>query len=369
MGKRELGATILVVDDEPFNQKTITRVLKRQGYTVIAASHGEEALQQLQAQSVDLILLDVLMPIMDGFQTLQHIRSSNSLVELPIIMLSGLSDNERVIAALEQGANDYVTKPFDVPILLARIRTHLAHKRSVEENEEFFHIASHDLKKPLSLIADVAEVLGDSLKEPGTVLDDVRDMVELIRSSANNMQQLINDYLDLKVLDHGQFRLNLGSVDIHQILEKVMGLDRDYARSKDIHLELELGQGLPATLADPQRLQQVLSNLVGNAIKFSPQATRILIRTYRLGEQIAVDIIDQGPGLTDDDREQLFMKYASLSNKPTGGETSTGLGLSICKMIMDAHAGSIEAKNNPDRGATFSIKLPVATTAMTQESA
>ncbi len=352
---------ILLVDDSASNRLMLRRALHTQGYHVLEAEHGEVALDLLKSQSCDLILLDAMMPVMSGFELLRILRRRYDLTRLPIIMVTAINESDNLVEALEQGANDYITKPVDIPVVLARIRTHLLLKNIVEQNEEFISIATHDIKKPLALITDVAEVLGDELHDGKFNLADTVEMMGLIRSAAGNMQRIIYDFLDLKVVERGRIRLFPERFSLNALVRNVASLNSDYAARKAIRLELSLDDTIIPILADKARIEQVLQNLVDNAIKFSPGNCGIHMSTRSLSGEVQFDIRDEGPGFREDEVIRVFEKYPNLSNRPTAGEVSTGLGLAICRQLVGLHGGEIGVRNNPEGvGATFWFRLPVS---------
>src|SRR5258708_3199626 len=243
---------LLVVDDNEMNRDMLSRRLKREGYTVTLAEDGNQAMELIKSQKFDLILLDIMMPGLSGFDMLPMIRETHSLADLPIIMATAKDESVDIVEGLKLGANDYVTKPIDFPVLLARLQIHLKLKALAQLKDEFLRIASHDLKNPLSTILMSAHIVRDKVP-PGTEM--------------------------------------------------------------------------------PEQIHNV---------------------------SVVVDICDSGPGLTKEELDRVFTKYSRLSNKPTGGESSSGLGLAICKQFIDLHGGKIGVSNNPDHGATFWFSIPVS---------
>jgi signal transduction histidine kinase len=286
-------------------------------------------------------------------------RLRRSLLDMPIIMISGLDQTDDVVAALRDGANDYITKPFDLAVAAARIRTQLALKRLKEINDHFLRIASHDLKKPLLVMLDVARQLRKEYPVGAPVSGDVHSSLGFLIESGEFMQTIISDLLDLGALRDQKLRLTRRPTDFGAVVRLAVARNVPYAKSKNGEVRMDFARDLPNIQVDDTRIMQVLENLIGNAIKFSPPGSVATIRTTREGDWIVCELSDTGPGIPKKEMELLFKEYARISNAPTGGEKSTGLGLSICRELVLLHGGDIGARNNPDRGATFWFRLPV----------
>lgn len=352
------SAKILIVDDIDANRNILKRHFTRMGHTVAEAANGQLCLDYLENYECDLVLLDIMMPVMDGITALQHIRKTYSLVQLPVIMVTALNDIEHSVNALKSGANDYITKPFDFEMLVARSQTHLVLKQLAAQNQEFLSIASHDIKKPLALIMDIAEVVCETLAQPDPDIGELIESMGLLTRSAQTMQKHIEDYLDLSIVENGQIKLNQTAVQLNDLIEGCLEQNAEYAASKNIELKLNLEEKLPLVSVDNDRIMQVIDNVVGNAIKYSPPDTTTVIRSYAVNDNVMFEVSDQGPGIKEKDMENIFMKHRRTENMPTGGEVSTGLGLAISKQIVILHDGEIGIRPNDDIGVTFWVSLP-----------
>jgi two-component system, sensor histidine kinase and response regulator len=350
--KIELG-NLLVVDDNELNRDMLSRRLQRVGHTVAVAIDGKQALELIGEGTFDLILLDIMMPEISGIEVLKRLRQKYTVAELPIIMVTAKDQSEDIVEALSLGANDYVTKPIDFPVANARVQTQLSLKRLAELKDEFLRMASHDLKNPLTGVIGYTDILKSAIAPIEQVPKEVQDYIARIGSQAKVMQRIITDFLDFQAMEDGQMKLMLSNININDSASMVVVNNFDYAKRKEIELNLELADGLPKIKADEARVQQVLENFVSNAIKFSDKGSKVVIRTKAEPDKLVVEVSDTGPGLTEDDLKKLFTKYARLSNKPTGGEKSSGLGLAICKRVIELQQGQIGARNNPDKGSTF----------------
>ena len=350
---------LLVVDDEEVIRDLFSIQLGREGYAVSVAGSAQQALERLTAERIDLVLLDMNLPGMSGLALLKKLRQTYSILDLPVIIVSGAGHSSDIVAGLQSGANDYLTKPFDLGIARARILTQLSLRQLKEINDKFSRIAGHDLKKPVILMLDIAQELQRANSRKELSADDLQSSLSLVIESGKYMQQLIEELLELRTIRDGRMSLTHSPTDVGAIVRQAVTRNMAYAKGKRIELRMEFGPELPPILADDLRLMQVLDNLIGNAIKFSPAATRVVVRTRREDGHILCEVADQGPGIADEDRAKLFVEYARLRNKPTGNETSTGLGLSICREMVTLHGGDIGARNNPGGGTIFWFRLPL----------
>ncbi len=350
---------LLVVDDNEMNRDLLSRRLRREGYKVDLADNGYKALEMIRATKFDLVLLDIMMPGLSGLELLPLIRETYSLAELPIVMATSKDQSDDIVEGLRRGANDYVTKPIDLPVLLARLNIHLQLKHLAQLKDEFLRIASHDLKNPLSTVLMAAQIVRDRVP-PGAVMEEqFYQMLYFIVKHSENMQRIIYDFLDFQAVEDGQVNLTLLPIFLNSMVFDVMESNMPYAQRKQVVLTGDLFSTLPKVRADQTRISQVLQNLVGNAIKFCPPNSEVIVRTQVVDKMVHVEVCDNGPGLTEDDLKNVFTKYARLSNQPTGDEKSSGLGLAICKQMVELHGGQIGVRNNPDQGATFWFSLPV----------
>jgi two-component system sensor histidine kinase/response regulator len=348
---------LLVADDNEMNRDMLSRRLEREGYRVGIAEDGNRALEMIRDEHFDLILLDVMMPGLTGFEVLQLIREKQTLAELPVIMATARDADDDIVTGFKLGANDYVTKPINFPVLLARVRTQLQLKALTQLKDQFLQMASHDLKNPLGNVLMSAYLVLQEVSPGESMTDEMHEILGIIVSQSKTMQRMIVDFLDFQALQDGRLQLELRSASLNQLVRNVAEENAGYAQSKSIEIQLELDEQLPEIMADEARIRQVVQNFVGNAIKFCPENAIVVMRTRAQEDTAIVEVSDSGPGLTEADLAKVFVKYARLSNKPTGGEKSSGLGLSICKQMVELHGGAIGAYNNPDRGATFWFSL------------
>lgn len=356
------SGTILIVDDQEQNLKVVGTVLTMTGYEVIPASSGVQALKRLEVQLPDLILLDVLMPDMDGLEVCREIKANAVLAEIPIIFLSAADDKNLIVQALETGGVDYVTKPFNKAELLTRVRTHLALKHArdqlrylAEDKDELLGIMAHDLKNHLAgmrMSAGLLQSRGAELPEKCVT------MVENIVQSTDSMIAFVREFLANQSAERLQLRRE--PVDLGMVIKGSVARHEAMAVVKGIEMRVELGEEPVVALADKEAVTRVLDNLVSNALKFTPAGGVLWLSAVdEPGPWVQMVVRDDGPGFSVADEEKMFRRYARLSARPTGGEPSTGLGLSIVKRLIEGMRGMVSLNKEVERGSCFVIKLPV----------
>lgn len=359
------AARILVVDDQESNVQVVGNILGGLGFEIMAATTGEQALRRLAARPPDLVLLDLLMPGMDGLEVCRRIRELPGGGELPVIFLSADDDKNSVVRALEAGGVDYVTKPFNPSELTTRVRTHLALKgardrlqRLAEDKDELLGILAHDLKNHLGGMQMSAQLLNDR----ATLLSDPRlaRMAANILNATTQMSSFVQEFLANSSADRN-LTLKVEALCLSDIAKAAVAQYQETAQRKEITLAYESGFAPVIIGADRAALDQVLGNLISNALKFSPSGKHVWVTAEPapLGGGLC-RIKDEGPGFTAEDKALMFRRYRRLSARPTGGEPSTGLGLSIVKKLMEGMRGTLVCDSTPGEGATFTITFPAA---------
>ena len=384
-------ARILVVDDADFNREVMTRILERDGYRVETAVDGADALQKLNSNPYDLVLLDVMMPGVDGVQVIEAMHADVGLRHLPVIMLSALNEQETVLKCIQLGAQDYLPKPINQQLLKARMSACLEKKRShdlereytrrvesmsaqlqaVNENlrlatqikTRFLATAAHDLKNPLGGILLMADRILIEAEEGRTGEVTLRQ-ASRIHEMVQKMLHIINGVLDTAVHQMGAVNLAFELTNLGDLVHRVVQENEAYATSKDIRLlYVETLAAECWGVLDRVRIAQAMDNLVNNAIKYSPFGTTVRVelglRIVESEDRVHIEVRDEGPGLTQEDVAQAFGLFQRLSAQPTGGEYSTGLGLSIVKQMVEMHDGWVWIESEPGRGAAFVIELPL----------
>jgi len=359
------GRKILVVDDDRLNIRILKGILQPEGYLLADAESGEGALEVYEKFQPDLVLLDVILPGIDGFATCVELRKRHAEAAAPVIFITAKAESEDIVAGLSAGGVDYLPKPFRAKEVVARIRTHLQSRLLLEQlsqaNEaknRFLGMAAHDLRNPLASIRGLAEFLEDP--SIGPLNPEQKDLITTIRETSQSMLRLVNELLDVATIEAGELKIQLAPCRIDEVMEKCAYLANMEAARKGTVVQIEPLPKLPAIPADEAKIKQVIDNLLSNAIKYSPPGSTVRLSLRATEREAVISVFDQGPGIPEHERHRLFKDFGRLSTKPTGGEKSTGLGLAICHKIVEAHRGTIDAHNLPDRGCEFRVSLPLA---------
>ncbi|BAU15026.1 sensor protein [Leptolyngbya sp. NIES-3755] len=353
---------ILVVDDTPDNCLLIQAILQDEGYQVELADSGKEALRTIEQSPPDLVLLDVMMPGMDGYEVTRRIRANPSLPFMPILLTTAY-DQPSVAQGLDTGADDFIRKPVHFDELLARVRALLRLKHSVDERdqiarqrEDFVSRLTHDLRTPLVAADRMLNLMSQGAL--GELSDDVQDAIAtMIRSNAN-LLTMVNTLLEVYRYEAGRKTLVFSPVNLAELAQEVVKELSPLAIDKNLNLNLELNEGEDyIAKGDRLELYRVMTNLVGNAIKFTDEGS-VTVRLIRvdtgLVPAIKLEVQDTGPGISDSDRATLFESFIPGKHKRSG----SGLGLHLTRRIVEAHNGRINLTTEVGKGSTFTVYLP-----------
>ncbi len=366
------GRKVLIVDDDRLNIRILGGILKSDGYVVSDASSGERALEVYAEVRPDLVLLDVVMPGIDGLETCRRIKRAYGEKSAPVIFITAKSESDDVVEGLLAGGSDYLPKPFKPKEVLARIRTHLQNRAMAEQQallvtqlskanaskNRFLGMAAHDLRNPLASIRGLAEFLRDGVAGPMNA--DQLDLVETIHSASQAMLEMVNELLDVATIESGELKLHVEKQNLSDLVVKSVTLTNMEAVKKSTHVVFEASASPVIATIDKAKMKQVIDNLLSNAVKYSPPGSKvtIIVTEDPANNGCILAVRDQGPGIPDSERDKLFKDFGRLSVQPTGGEKSTGLGLAICRKIVEAHHGTIKAENLPALGCEFRVSLP-----------
>lgn len=372
-GELELnGRKILVVDDDRINQRILAGILESAKFAVTSVGSGEAALDACAADLPDLVLLDVMLPGLDGFATCQELRRRTGAEGPPVIFITALSESEDVMKGFAAGGVDYLPKPFRANEVLARIRLHLSHRLLVlrqrylvdelsianASKNKVLGMAAHDLRNPLASIRALAEFLEDAATGP--LNPEQRELVSTIRQAAESMLSVVTTLVDPAVLELGELKLELQEASLAELLAKEVGLQSNPAGRKGIRIELQPVGAVPGLRFDPSKLQQVVAHVLRNAVRFSPLRGVITVGVEPLPKAWAIVIRDQGPGMPEVHQRKLAQGFVQPGGLGPASRKSTGVGLAICRRIIQAHGGSLTAENLTDGGCAVRILLPTA---------
>ena len=358
-----MSEIILIVDDTPANLGVLVETLGDAGYQLMVAEDGEEALAQTDQTVPDLILLDVMMPGIDGFETCRRFKMQPKTRDVPVLFMTALNETADKVKAFGAGGVDYITKPIEHEEALARVRTHLALRRLQRElqdqlalKERFMRIAGHDLRNPLCLILMAGELARRHLGAgENSVLTKYLDN---LGESAAQMRRIIDTFLEIRApTAGGNVAGSSGRVDLNLLCDAVVRQHAHMADRKQITLTAEPAAALPLARCDAALAYQAFTNFTSNALKFTPPGGRVTIVTSFAAGRVRVEVRDTGPGVPERERGQLFVEHARLTPRPTGGEESNGLGLAIVKHLVESQAGTVGAEFPEAGGSVFWFEL------------
>ena len=368
---------ILIVDDLPENLQVLAGHLVEQGYEILAATNGPRALALVGNRKPDLILLDIMMPEMDGYAVCRELKADPHSADIPVIFITARTDTEDILRGFQLGAVDYITKPFRPPELLARVRTHLELKASRdlfstynkqleriskhlrrlnEDKNRFLSIVSHDIRGAFGNVVSVSRLLTDEEPVEG---EDAAQLLTDIGIEAEHMIALAENLLNIDAIERREIRLQAGRVETQPLLDFAIQAHQMASQAKNIRFLLQCDNS--AISGDLTACRQILSNLVSNAVKYSSPGTRVWIDALRESDGVVrLTVRDEGQGISAEDQKKLFKPFTRLNRKNESNEHSIGLGLSIVRLMAEGMGGSAECESRPGQGTTFSVRLPAA---------
>ncbi len=365
---------ILVVDDAPDNVLLVQTILEEEGYEISTADNGFSALSEIDKSAPDLVLLDVMMPGMDGYEVTQRMRQNKELPFIPILLITA-HDSASVVQGLDMGADDFIRKPVEMDELLARVRSLLRLKHSVDERnsialqrEDFVSRLAHDLRTPLVAADRMLTLMQQGAL--GEISIPMRDAFGTMVRSNQNLIAMVNMLLEVYRYEAGRKSLSFAPVDLRQLITEVAEELAPLADAKSLSLNLDLTESAEsAPIAkypgDRLELHRLLTNLIGNAIKFTDSGS-IDVRLKAANSPaytsfknqplawVIIEIQDTGAGISSTEQAKLFERFGPGTHKKSG----TGLGLHLCRQIVEAHRGTIQVKSELGKGSLFTIRLP-----------
>jgi signal transduction histidine kinase len=338
---------------------------------IAAADSGERALEIYPEFKPNLVLLDVMMPGINGYEACREFKRLYGDDCAPVVFITAKNEADDVVEGLGAGGSDYLAKPFQKKEVVARIRTHLRSQMLAEQQKtlvdqlskanaaknRFLGMAAHDLRNPLASIRGLAEFLREGVV--GDLTPDQLDLVNTIHTASQSMLRMVNELLDVATIESGELKVAPEHHNLCELIEKSVYLANIDAAKKNTVISFSPPSAAPEAWIDSAKMQQVVDNLLNNAVKYSPPGSKIVAEYRWNSHERCFGVKDQGPGIPEDERDKLFKDFGRLSVKPTGGEKSTGLGLAICRKIVEAHHGTIVAENLSGGGCEFRVTLPV----------
>ncbi len=370
-----IRGNILLVDDTPDNLRLLSTMLTQQGYEVRSVINGAMALMGVQAEPPDLILLDINMPQMNGYEVCQQLKAGDRTRDIPVIFISALEDVLDKVKAFAVGGVDYITKPFHVAEVLARIENQLTICRLQKQlklqntqlqqqmlelqelnslKEEFLHAVSHDLRTP---IMGTLLVLNNLQTKAGETIPVSRSILERMVHSSDRQLNLLNSLLEAHSNEMRGVLLCCAPVQLNAILQDLTAGLEPLLTKNQVKLINLIPVDLPFVNGDPLQLRRVFENLLTNALNHNPPGLTLTLRATEEAEMIRCTVEDNGVGIERSHCDQLFERYVRGSRTRSIG---VGLGLYLCRQIITAHGGQIGVNSTPGTGTTFWLTLPLA---------
>lgn len=366
--------SVMIVDDLPANLRLMARMLRNENYRVRPFPNGRLALRSAHQDPPDLIVLDINMPDMDGYQVCRALKSNALLKDIPVIFLSALSDTIDKVRAFQSGGVDYVTKPFQLEEIQARISTHLTRRQLERElmarnaelqvsldrlremenlRDGLVHMLVHDMRSPLTAILNNCDYLIQTL--PSAPVEEKLEVLKDVHSGSIRLSGMINELLDVNRLESGELPLQRTEIEPARLIKQsISGL---YSRTLSSRISVQ-GTADSMLSCDTRLIQRVICNLLDNAEKYAPPSTPIMINISNEPTGIRLEVIDHGPGVPLALRERIFDKFVCLERQ--GTRHSAGLGLTFCKLVVETHGGEIGVDCPPDGGSRFYLSLPAS---------
>lgn len=361
-------ATILIVDDTEANLEILAEILGDQ-YDIMVAQDGPEALERINSEIPDLILLDIMMPGMDGYEVCRRLQEADETREIPVIFVTALSEEEDETRGLELGAVDYITKPISPPIVQARVKTQLSLKNAMQslknQNEilqenirlrdDVERITRHDIKTPLSAVISVPGML----IQDGNQSEDQIEMLQMLEESGYRILEIINSSLDLYKMETGSYEVKPVPVDLLKIVHQISSETRSLMKSKGISINIWINGQHPTendtfmVMGEEMLYYAMLANLTKNAVEASPEWESVII-SFDQDDPVVVQIRNKGI-VPEEIREKFFEKYSTSSK-----EGGTGLGTYSAKLVAQTMGGDITFDSNEENGTTLTVSLPKA---------
>ena len=358
----KLTYKILIVDDVTKNIQLVANILQRAGYEIFFALNGTMALELVKDQTIDLILLDIMMPEMDGFETCKRIKALSNAQDVPIIFLTAKTDIESIKKGFNVGGVDYITKPFNREELLSRVKTHLSLMQQQQELKElnatkdkFFSIIAHDLKSPFNHLLGLTEIINNLANKSDN--KEILEISKLINKSAKQGKGLLDNLLEWSRSQIGTHRFNPKKINLYESINETLSFTGHIAAEKHISIINDIPQET-IVLADINMLNTIFRNLINNAVKFTNPEGEVRIYARELKQSVKITVEDNGIGISKSTIPKLFKIEENPSTIGTGSETGTGLGLILCREFVDRHGGEIYVKSERRIGSKFIFTLP-----------
>jgi two-component system, sensor histidine kinase and response regulator len=365
----EKSPTVLIVDDNSNNVKIIALALQPLNFKLVIATSGKTAIEMVEKTRPDLVLLDVMMPGMDGFETCKIIKSKEENSNLPVIFLTALTDKENTLKGFEYGGVDYITKPFNKDELISRVKTHLELKLTRDELErtskylyslnavkdKLFSVIGHDLRSPLGSVKMYLEYLSETLDELSP--DKLHSTFDVLVKTVDEVFSLLENLLGWAKSQSGNLSINKELIVLSDLINNVYSLNKGNLKFKNISFSLNIA---PETtiFADLISITAVFRNLLSNAIKFTPVGGSISVNSVTDNENVIIEFKDTGIGISEENMVKIFDSTQHITTFGTNREVGSGLGINLCKDFTLKNGGKLWVKSKVGEGSSFFLSLP-----------
>ena len=352
---------LYIVDDIQENLQLLGSILKKGNFNISVARSGEQAIVGIKNKMPDLILLDVSMPGMDGFEVCEILKRDSLTAQIPVIFITARTQSEDVVRGFKVGGVDYVTKPFNSEELLSRVNTHLELKEARENllelnatKDKFFRIIAHDLKSPFSSILGFTSLIVENIDDFSQ--DKIKEYLLMLNKMSQTTYELLKNLLEWARSQSGEITFLPEQVEVVEVINDNIVLLKESAQNKSIVLTSEIEDDI-ALFGDKNMIKTVIRNLISNAIKFTPENGKIVIKSNSTNEGTEFSVIDSGIGISQENISKLFRLDVHHTTVGTKDEKGTGLGLILCKEFVEKHNGKIWVESEVGIGTTFKFTI------------
>lgn len=360
---------LLIVDDVQTNVLLLKALLGREGYSIMVANNGQEALSRVEIELPDLILLDVMMPEIDGFEVAAKLKENERYAEIPIMFLTALDDTESIVKGFKLGASDFISKPFRKEELMVRLRHQLSLvaarkiilqqteelKKTIDNRDKLYSVIAHDLRSPMASMKMLLNTLMMSV-DRGKIDPDVYDMLEMSNKTSEEVFSLLDNLLKWTKSQLGKLTVIPQELDITALTDGVVEVSSTVAETKNIKIVRE-GKVNSLVKVDIEMIKSVIRNLISNAIKFSEPGSEIVVGVKDDGDQVVVYVKDTGKGIKKEDQGKLLNDATHFTTYGTRSEEGSGLGLLLCRDFVKKNGGELWFESEEKVGSTFSFSL------------
>ncbi len=363
----ECTGKVLIVDDDPKNRLILRAALEHKGHCIGEAENGEQALQKARSDPPDVVVLDVMMPGLSGYDVCNRLKRDAATAHIPVIMVTALTDRASFLKGMEQGANDFISKPVDIHEVALRVRNAVYSKRLFDQLEEKYkklkkleelrdnlvHMIIHDLRQPLTAIMGYLQLFQIQEGEEADA-----SLIQSAISSVHLAADMTNALLDIQRLEEGKLQLNRGEHNLLSLAEKSIKALEPLMNGHTIQFEAVENQAIAN--CDRDLIQRVIMNLLVNAVNYTPGNGTVSLRIESVDSQVKFSVSDTGIGIPEEFQTAIFDKFGQVESRKSAGKHSSGLGLTFCKMAVEEHGGEIGVESDPGQGSTFWFTLPAA---------